>query len=179
MTPRSHSRDSHHQHTTTTTTMPSKMLERVLSLRRASPQHGDEGSGDNDDGTADESKTKKQQLPLTTRAANYLTRMGPMGPCLAFLCLTFLAILSLLIFHSRPFVCVSSSYYNPVSRSGFFGLDGFESDFGSLGVPWCKPFSLPGSDPLDLNFVSFGFRFRVCRVFFIVSDPGFLMFDSD
>ncbi|GLT52845.1 hypothetical protein SLA2020_261620 [Shorea laevis] len=118
--------------------MPSKMLERVLSLRRASPQHGDEGSGDNDDGTADESKTKKQQLPLTTRAVNYLTRMGPMGPCLAFLCLTFLAIISLLIFHSRPFVCVSSSYYNPVSRSGFFGLDGFESDFGSLGVPWCR-----------------------------------------
>lgn len=117
--------------------MPSKMLERVLSLRRGAPQHGEEGSGDNDDDTTDESKTKKQQLPLTTRAANYFTRMGPMGPCLAFLCLTFLAILSLLIFHSRPFVCVSS-YYNPVSRSGFFGLDGLESDFGSLGVPWCR-----------------------------------------
>jgi hypothetical protein len=177
MTPRTHSRKSH-QHTPTTTTMPSKMLERVLSLRRAGPQHGEEGSGDNDDGTADESKTKKQQqLPLTTRAAHYLTRMGPMGPCLAFLCLTFLAILSLLIFHSRPFVCVSS-YYNPVSRSGFFGLDGLESDFGSLGVPWCKPFSLPGSHPLDLNFISFGLRYSVSRVC-IVSDPGFLMLDSD
>ncbi|XP_041017333.1 uncharacterized protein LOC121259691 isoform X1 [Juglans microcarpa x Juglans regia] len=118
--------------------MPNNMLERVLSLRRSTQPHGDEAAGENGDGAADESKTKKQQLPLTMRATNYLTRMGHIGPCLAFLFLTFIAILSLQLFHSRSFVCVSSSYYDPVSRSGFYGFDGLESDFGSLGVPWCR-----------------------------------------
>ncbi|KAG6727842.1 hypothetical protein I3842_02G144900 [Carya illinoinensis] len=117
--------------------MPKKMLERVLSLRRAAPPHGDEAAENNDDGATDDSKTKKQQLPLTTRAFNYFTRMGPIGPCLAFLFLVFLALLSLLLFHSHSFVCVSS-YYDPVYRSRLLGLDGLESDFGSLGVPWCR-----------------------------------------
>lgn len=133
-------------HKVHTTVMPNNILERVLSLRRSPQPHGDEAAGENGDGAADESKTKKQQLPLTMRAANYLTRMGHIGPCLAFLFLTFIAILSLQLFHSRSFVCVSSSYYDPVSRSGFYGFDGLESDFGFLGVPWCKLLLSP--DPI-------------------------------
>nr|POE86207.1 hypothetical protein CFP56_07019 [Quercus suber] len=124
------------------------MLERVLSVRRAVSPRSDatslvEFENDNDEATADaddDEKTKKQQnqqIRIATRtAANYLTRMGPFGLCLVFLSLAFLSILSLYLFHSRSFVCVSS--YDPVTRSGFFGLDGLESDFGSLGVPWCR-----------------------------------------
>lgn len=128
--------------------MPTKMLERVLSVRRAVSPRSDatslvEFENDNDEATADaddDEKTKKQQhqqIRIATRtAANYLTRLGPFGLCLVFLSLAFLSILSLYLFHSRSFVCVSS--YDPVTRSGFFGLDGLESDFGSLGVPWCR-----------------------------------------
>lgn len=141
--------------------MPTKMLERVLSVRRAVSPRSDatslvEFENDNDEATADaddDEKTKKQQhqqIRIATRtAANYLTRLGPFGLCLVFLSLAFLSILSLYLFHSRSFVCVSS--YDPVTRSGFFGLDGLESDFGSLGVPWCKLpalFSIPGSDSI-------------------------------
>ncbi|KAG2330908.1 hypothetical protein Bca52824_002088 [Brassica carinata] len=32
----------------------------------------------------------------------------------------------------------ASSRFDPAARIGFFGLDGLESDFGALGVPWCK-----------------------------------------
>lgn len=112
---------------------PTKMLERVLSSRR-SASHPD---AENDDVAADDSKTKKH-LPIsffTTRITNYLTRSGPVWPCFLLLALVLLLIFSL-IFNSRRFVCISP--YDPVSRTGFFGFDGLESDFGSLGVPWCK-----------------------------------------
>ncbi|PQQ08698.1 uncharacterized protein Pyn_02466 [Prunus yedoensis var. nudiflora] len=111
---------------------PTKMLERALSSRR-NALYADEAAAENDAVAADESKTKKH-LPIsffTTRITNYLTRTGPVWPCLLLL-----ALVLLLIFNSRRFVCVSP--YDPVSRSGFFGFDGLESDFGSLGVPWCK-----------------------------------------
>ncbi|KAF3450720.1 hypothetical protein FNV43_RR06809 [Rhamnella rubrinervis] len=114
-----------------------KMLERVLSSRRGA-SHADEAANDDDEATADESKTKKH-LPIsffTTRATNYFTRMGPLWPCLGVLFLVLLLIFSL-IFNSRSFVCVSP-YNNSVSRSSYFGFDGLESDFGSLGVPWCR-----------------------------------------
>lgn len=135
-----------------------KMLERVLSSRRA-PAHADEAANDDDEATVDESKTKKH-LPIsffTTRATNYFTRLGPLWPCLGVLFLVLLLIFSL-IFNSRSFVCVSP--YNPVSRSGYFGFDGLESDFESLGVPWCKC-SLLGS---DLRVITFDFRsgFSLC-----------------
>ncbi|XP_015894599.1 uncharacterized protein LOC107428563 [Ziziphus jujuba] len=112
-----------------------KMLERALSSRRAA-SHADE-AGTDDEPTADESKTKKH-LPIsffTTRATNYFTRVGPIWPCLFVLFFVLLLIFSL-VYNSRRFVCVSP--YNSVSRSGFFGFDGLESDFGSLGVPWCR-----------------------------------------
>ncbi|CAN6570734.1 unnamed protein product [Malus baccata var. baccata] len=114
---------------------PTKMLDRVLSSRRYAP-HADESAVENDV-VADESKIKKH-LPFsffTTRITNYLTRTGPVWPCLLILALVLLLIFSL-IFNSRRFVCVSP--YDPVARTGFFGFDGLESDFGSLGVPWCR-----------------------------------------
>uniref|UniRef100_A0A7N2MYQ5 Uncharacterized protein n=1 Tax=Quercus lobata TaxID=97700 RepID=A0A7N2MYQ5_QUELO len=121
--------------------MPSKMLERVLSVRRAVSSRSDatssvEFENVNDEATADaaadDEKAKKQQhqqIRIATRAvANYLTRMRPFGLCLVFLSLAFLSILSLYLFHS----------YDPLTRSGFFGLDGLKTDFGSLGVPWLR-----------------------------------------
>lgn len=118
-----------HKRSTTTT-----MLERVLSLRRAA-QHSEEGDDDDD-----ESKTRKH-VSFTVRATNHLARTGYLWPCLA-LCLLLLLIPSLIL-HSRNFVCVSSSYSDPLSRIGFLNFDGLESDFGYLGVPWCKfPVSL-------------------------------------
>lgn len=113
------------------------MLERTLSSRRVN------SCADGDaDGDADESKTKKNQhilFRITTRASNYLSRIAGSGsfylPCVIILLFIFLAFSFL--FTSRGFVCISSSY-TPVSRAGFFGFDGLDSDFGSLGVPCCK-----------------------------------------
>ncbi|KAJ7963038.1 DNA-directed RNA polymerase subunit beta [Quillaja saponaria] len=130
--PLPHSQSPRHSHHHPTT----KMLERALSSRRATP-HSDE------DGVSvaggDESKTKKQHIFFyaTNRASYYLSRLG-LGhpwPCLIGLFLI-LVLVSSLIFNSRGFVCISS--FDPVSRSRFFGFDGLESDFGSLGVPWCR-----------------------------------------
>lgn len=128
--PLTHLSHSPTQHTT--------MLERVLSSRRATP-HGDEASSNDDGGPADDSKTKKH-LAISlflNRVTNYVTRFGPVWPCLLALLIVLVLIFSL-IFNSRSFVCVSP--YHQVSRSGFFGFDGLESDFGLLGVPWCKIF---------------------------------------
>ncbi|KAL5576479.1 hypothetical protein UlMin_018178 [Ulmus minor] len=124
-----------HSHATSKApTQPTKMLERVLSSRRAATHSDDADDGD---APADESKTKKHH-PLsffTTRLANHFTRMGPVWPCFLVISVLLLLIFSL-IFHSRSFVCVSP--HDPVYRSGFFGFDALESDFGSLGVPWCR-----------------------------------------
>lgn len=115
-----------------------KILERALSARRGA-QVSEEGDED------DESKTRKH-ISLAMRATNFLTRPytgGYLWPFL-FISLILLVILSLFI-HSRDLVCVPSvSSFDLNSRLRFFGLDGLESDFGSLGVPWCKLFtSLP------------------------------------
>ncbi|XP_057968559.1 uncharacterized protein LOC131158028 isoform X2 [Malania oleifera] len=104
------------------------MLERMLSARRVA-QVSEEGDED------DESKTKKH-ISFAMRASNYVTRTGYLGPCLVLLCLALL--LSSLLLHSRNLVCVSVSPYDPRSRVGFFGFGTLESDFGSLGVPWCR-----------------------------------------
>lgn len=111
-----------------------RMLDRALSSRRV-PHHS--GDIDDDDDDDDVSKTKKHNFSFFThRLSNYFVRIGPIWACLALLALILLLISSLIFFHSRRFVCVSS--YDPVSRSGFFGMDGLDSDFGSLGVPWCR-----------------------------------------
>ncbi|KDP37266.1 hypothetical protein JCGZ_06322 [Jatropha curcas] len=123
----------------TPTSASSKMLERVLSSRRASP-HPDDAVSDNDTLplSGDESKTKKQSLSLL--AANYLSRLSHLCPCptpCLILCLILVSVsIASLLFHSRNFVCVSP--FDPAIRVGFFGLDGLESDFGVLGVPCCR-----------------------------------------
>ncbi|CAI9281183.1 unnamed protein product [Lactuca saligna] len=103
----------------------------AVSMRRTA-QFGDEGDEHQEDG----SKTRKQ-LSIATRVTNYLTRAGYLWPIL-FLAIVIFAIYSLFI-RSGNLVCVSSiSSFDRLSRTRFFGLDGLESDFGSLGVPWCR-----------------------------------------
>ncbi|GAB4842259.1 hypothetical protein Ancab_012229 [Ancistrocladus abbreviatus] len=109
------------------------VLERLHSMRRPTML-----ADDNDD--ADESKTKKN-IPFTTRVSNFITRNGILWPCLT---LTLLLVLftSTAVFYTRSLVCVSSSSASHLtdshSRFYFFGFDGLDSDFGSLGVPWCR-----------------------------------------
>lgn len=119
--------------------MAGKMLERVHSLRRPAQFSG--GGEDDAEDAGDESKTRKH-MSVVMRATNYLTRTLPGGGCLCplFLVLSFLLLLfvSSLVIRSRCSVCVGSSAYDPVSRMRFFGYEDPDSDFGSLGVPWCK-----------------------------------------
>ncbi|KAI3416924.1 uncharacterized protein J3R85_014910 [Psidium guajava] len=118
------------------------MLERVLSMRRPSPHTDDGESGGDGDAaslSADESKTKKQNHVsiLVARITNLakLNHVCP-WPCVL-ICLLVLFLIPSAIRHSRNIVCISDPY-DPVSRARFFGFDGLESDFGSLGVPWCR-----------------------------------------
>ncbi|KAJ6308998.1 hypothetical protein OIU76_018567 [Salix suchowensis] len=113
------------------------MLDRVLSSRRVT-SHLDASEMD---ASADDSKTKKQNLSLL--ASNYLSRLSHFcicpTACLIICLLLAVILITSLALHSRSFVCISDAG----SRAGFFGLEGLESDFGSLGVPWCKSLSLP------------------------------------
>ncbi|KAJ9568291.1 hypothetical protein OSB04_004257 [Centaurea solstitialis] len=108
------------------------MVENALSLRRGphlddddeEEHHGDDGS-----------KTRKH-LSIPTRITNYLTRTGYLFWPILLLAIVIFTISSLFL-HHRDLVCVTSvSSFDQISRSRFFGLDGLESDFGSLGVPW-------------------------------------------
>ncbi|XP_054779876.1 uncharacterized protein LOC129287677 [Prosopis cineraria] len=121
---------------------PSTMLERVLSLRRTTP-HPDDSVASASASTADdddESKIRKHHrffLHAATRASNYLSRLScPASYWVFAISLLLLLSVSSLLFSSRGFVCVSSS--SPFSRVGFFASDVLESDFGALGVPWCR-----------------------------------------
>ncbi|KAF6164459.1 hypothetical protein GIB67_025285 [Kingdonia uniflora] len=108
------------------------MLERVLSIRSRNAQINDDEDDENLD---DESKTRKN-ISFAMRASNQVTKFGVLWPCLL-LILIFVLIASALL-HSRNIVCLASNdpYY---SRLNFFGsIDGLASDFGSLGVPWCR-----------------------------------------
>ncbi|OIT20393.1 PREDICTED: uncharacterized protein LOC109220245 [Nicotiana attenuata] len=107
------------------------MLERVLSLRRASPVT-DDGDGD---GEGDESKTRKHLSPAI-RFTNYMTRTGHIWPFL--LIGLVLVVLTSFAYHSRDLVCISASSSDHISRLRFFGFQALETDFGSLGVPWCR-----------------------------------------
>ncbi|CAN4088957.1 unnamed protein product [Withania somnifera] len=102
------------------------MLERVLSSRRGAPV--------NDDGD-DESKTRKH-IYIGTRITNYLIRNGHLWPCL--LIGLVIVLVTSFIYHTSDLVCISASSSDHISRLRFFGFDGLETDFGSLGVPWCR-----------------------------------------
>ncbi|XP_019198877.1 PREDICTED: uncharacterized protein LOC109192617 [Ipomoea nil] len=108
------------------------MLERVLSSRRAGGPVNEDGD---DDSTGDESKTRKHTF-TPMRFINYLTRTGHIWPCL--LIGLVVVVITSFIVHTRDLVCISASSADHTSRLRFFGFDGLESDFGSLGVPWCR-----------------------------------------
>lgn len=103
------------------------MLERMLSARRP-PLHSDEGEVEDD-----ESKTRKH-ISFAIRVSTYLTRLGYLLPCL--LLGVVLSCIILVSTWSRRLACAPSS--DAASRFSFFGFDGPDSDFGSLGVPWCR-----------------------------------------
>ncbi|XP_022844663.1 uncharacterized protein LOC111367831 [Olea europaea var. sylvestris] len=114
------------------------MLERALSTRRPAQFTDDGGTAADDEAneeTGDESKTRKH-ISIAMRVTNYLTRTGYLCPILIFGLV--IIIISSLVFRSRDLVCISASSSDHISRLRFFGFDGLESDFGSLGVPWCR-----------------------------------------
>ncbi|CAH9122802.1 unnamed protein product [Cuscuta epithymum] len=108
------------------------MLDRVLSSRRAVGLMNDDGEGG--DG-GDESKTRKHTF-VPMRLINYLTRTGYIWPCL--LIALIVVVITSFILRTRDLVCISASSSDRISRLQFFGFDGLETDFGSLGVPWCR-----------------------------------------
>ncbi|KAI5651266.1 hypothetical protein M9H77_37271 [Catharanthus roseus] len=110
-----------------------KMLERALSTRRPA-QVNDEVEGDGDAG--DESKTRKHVSSVAIRFTYYLTRTGYLWPVI-FSAFAVFVVYSVYV-RTRDLVCISASSSDHISRLRFFGFDGLESDFGSLGVPWCR-----------------------------------------
>ncbi|KAL6563242.1 hypothetical protein OROHE_005829 [Orobanche hederae] len=120
---------------------PTKILERSVSTRR--PPQAAEGAASVEEvggaETADESKNRKH-VSAAMRVTSYLIRTGYLWPVLI-LGLAVVLISSLVI-HSRDLVCISASS-DHISRL-FFGFDGFEYGFGSLGFPW---FSLSKGRP--------------------------------
>ncbi|KAL7152454.1 hypothetical protein ABFS83_04G098200 [Erythranthe nasuta] len=113
-----------------------KMLEGSFSARRSprATESGVSGEFDGSDETADESKTRKH-ISVAARVTNYLIRTGFIWPVL--IMGIAIVIISSLVIYSRDLVCISASSSAHISRL-FVGFDGLESDFGSLGVPWCR-----------------------------------------
>ncbi|MQM04139.1 hypothetical protein Taro_036931 [Colocasia esculenta] len=104
------------------------MQESVLSSRR-SPPNPEEEDGD------DESKTRKHGS-LADRLSKHLGASNRAVALIVSL-LLLLLLLGSLLSRSRSFVCVSP--YETLPRMALFGsMEGLASDFGSLGVPWCK-----------------------------------------
>uniref|UniRef100_A0A7N0VAS8 Uncharacterized protein n=1 Tax=Kalanchoe fedtschenkoi TaxID=63787 RepID=A0A7N0VAS8_KALFE len=110
------------------------MLERMLSVRR--PAHESSVAEEGSESEGDESKTRKSYTNLSLLFRNLTTRFGYIWPCLLF-GLLFLSLFFLpsFITQSRTLVCTP---FDPTSRLGLFGFGGMDSEFGSLGVPWCR-----------------------------------------
>ncbi|XP_051136411.1 uncharacterized protein LOC127255032 [Andrographis paniculata] len=110
------------------------MLERAIPTRR--PPH-DVGAPEDHAGdhTGDDSKTRKH-ISLAIRLTNCFIRSGYFWPIIAIALA--LVIISSVIVRSRDLVCISASSADHISRMRFFGFDGLETDFGALGVPWCR-----------------------------------------
>ncbi|XP_038985006.1 uncharacterized protein LOC103702544 isoform X2 [Phoenix dactylifera] len=93
------------------------------------------GGGGGDDDDVDESKTRKRASLAARLARNVSTRR-----CLisAFLFLLFFH-LAKFISHSPHRFCASPSFESvPRTTSSVDSIDGLASEFGFLGVPWCR-----------------------------------------
>lgn len=104
-----------------------------MSSRRPPPGSPE---GREDDGA----KTRKPTSHLgrfTSRLFNFRSEDNYLGNPLAIslLLLLLIVVFLLVLVLSRPAVCISS-----VSHSSLFssGVDGLASNFGALGVPWCR-----------------------------------------
>ncbi|MQM02902.1 hypothetical protein Taro_035670 [Colocasia esculenta] len=104
------------------------MLERVLSARR-SPR-GPEEDGD------DESKTRKH-ASLAARAAKCAAGGGTAAFLTQCLAISLLLLLGSLFYRFGSLAC-EPQYESRPRLALFEDTDGQASDFGSLGVPWCK-----------------------------------------
>ncbi|KAK1576153.1 hypothetical protein Q3G72_011337 [Acer saccharum] len=135
-------RHPHSPKSTTPTAASATIMDRAVSSRRSAAPYSSDAEPLTcaspirvaEAAAVDESKTKRQHLSLL--ASNYLSRIAN-SPCLVLCIVTALVVISL-AFHSRSLVCVSP--YDPVSRigPGLLRPDALESDFGYLGVPWCR-----------------------------------------
>ncbi|XP_072963208.1 uncharacterized protein [Typha angustifolia] len=115
------------------------MQESVLSSRRSAPSP-EEDEDDEEEVVGDESKTRKHACLTSQIFAKYTRLVASSSRFLAvaFSVLVLLSVLAFFFFRSSPVVCVSP--YDSLSRNALFtrNLEGLASDFGSLGVPWCR-----------------------------------------
>ncbi|KAJ6850907.1 uncharacterized protein M6B38_262195 [Iris pallida] len=106
------------------------MQESTLSVRRP-PPNPDESAGD------DESKTKKGSS-FNCLSMHAAARSASGGAAVLLLLLVAVLLVSfLLVSRSRSASC-SSPFDSLGSRMSLFGGAYLASDFGSLGVPWCR-----------------------------------------
>lgn len=116
------------------------MQENILSARATRLQPSSEDGDDGDD----ESKTKKTTGSIIRHLSNHIVMSKTGGGGATWHVVTFVAVFLLFVFGSiflylryrSDLVCVNPS--DPYLRLNFFGIDGLNSDFGSLGVPWCR-----------------------------------------
>ncbi|XP_072969111.1 uncharacterized protein [Typha angustifolia] len=109
------------------------MQESMLSSRRSPTNPEEEAMVD------DESKIRKHAF-FFARIASH-PRFASSPNCLAAsssALILLILVTSLFLFRSRPIACVSP--YDSLYRASFLvgRLEGLASDFGSLGVPWCR-----------------------------------------
>ncbi|CAA6671618.1 unnamed protein product [Spirodela intermedia] len=106
------------------------MLESVLSARRSSPK-AEDGDGD------DESKTRKH-VSLPARFAKFVSGSVRAGSVAQYIVLSVVMLfLGSVLSRSRSFVCVGPNETLP-RLAVFENIEGLASEFGSLGVPWCR-----------------------------------------
>lgn len=122
------------------------MLDRSVSSRRPSPSTAEtepltSPPSDAASDAVDDSKAKRQHISLL--ASKYLSRVGQLSPSVIISLFVFLFVASLIFHYSRRLlVCVSPYDPRSLGGPGLFRPDALESDFGYLGVPWCKSASI-------------------------------------
>ncbi|XP_031475897.1 uncharacterized protein LOC116247739 [Nymphaea colorata] len=75
----------------------------------------------------------KDRISAAARATKQIGRIGFLGQCLI---LSLLLLLGFLVIHSPRYICDSRP--DAFSRQHLISIEGLDSDFGLLGVPWCR-----------------------------------------